>query len=234
MPTEERKEQLNKACEQVNDRLSSNAQIFGKSILSLSSAGIGFLLAFIKNAVSPDTAIAIWLLYVSCALFALAMVATLCSFFIGQRGLLQQFAQFERELADQDGSRHKSKARALFKITAGLAYVSVGFYIAAVACTVFLIISILKKGGSIMATEKTQSADTRLVDTQPVDQKWTPPGSIPEWTPPVLIPDPNVGQDLSQGSPDVGQDPPQGSPDVGQDLSQGSPDVGQDPPPKHE
>ena len=158
MPTEERKEQLNKAWHEVNNRLSSNSQIFSKSILSLSSAGLGLTLGFIKSIVprgDGSTAIAVWLLllgvdrnpaiavcllYVSCMLFGIALACTIIAFFTSQRALQKQTAQIKSELEGQNDSRFGSNYDELYKPSKLLALCSIVCYILAVIFMVIFII----------------------------------------------------------------------------------------------
>ena len=147
MPTEERNEQLNKAWDEVNNRLSSNSQIFSKSILSLSSAGLGLSLGFIKNIVPLDVdgepgdlVIAACLLYVSCTLFGVALVSTISAFFTSQRALEKQSAQIKSELAGQNDIPFGSNYDALYKPSKLLAFCSIVSYIFAVSFMVLFII----------------------------------------------------------------------------------------------
>ena len=135
---EERREQLYKAWEELNTRALLKSQMFDKAILSLSSAGLGFSLAFIKNVVPLDQALYVWLLYVSWCLFVAATVTTLSSLLTSQREIQKQFARIGRELTCQDDFRYESNDALL--TTERLAYFSFGFYIVAVILTVVFII----------------------------------------------------------------------------------------------
>lgn len=191
---EERREQLNKAWEELQTRQLSNSQMFDKAILSLSSAGLGFSLAFIKNVVPLDRAAWVWLLYVSWGLFVAATATTLFSFLTSQRGIQKQFAQIGRELAGQDDFQPESNDDAPFKTTERLAYASFGFYMFAVIFTVTFII--LNQGGAIMATEETRSVGRKDDDGPKVqrlpdlDKKGAPKVQIPPPPPPPPKPDP--------------------------------------------
>lgn len=103
----ERREQLYKAWDEVNNRQLSNSQIFGKSILSLSSAGLGLSLAFIKNIVPQNQVNDVHFLHWSWTAFIIAIAATLFSFFTSQRGLKNQFSQITCELENM--GRHKAE-----------------------------------------------------------------------------------------------------------------------------
>ena len=84
--TEERKEQLYKAWDELSRHQLSNSENLGRAILSLSIAGLGFSLAFIKDVVSPDTVANVYLLHCSWWVFAVAIASTLLSYHTSQRG----------------------------------------------------------------------------------------------------------------------------------------------------
>lgn len=65
MDNNERREILKQALVEINASLLSNSQMLDKAILSLSSAGLGVSLAFIKNVVPLDKATNLYLLYLS-------------------------------------------------------------------------------------------------------------------------------------------------------------------------
>ena len=135
-------DRLEKELDVLRTRESSNTQMFDKAILTLSSAGLGFSLAFIKNIVSLDKTISVWglntatLLYVSWLLFATAIATTLYSFLVSLRELQKQSEQVNSELAGQSEFCAESNDDP----TERLAYVSFGCYIEAVVLTVGFII----------------------------------------------------------------------------------------------
>ena len=83
-------EQYLKERDELLKRELSNSQLFDKAILALSSAGLGFSLAFIRKGFSLVEAIQVYLLYSSWILFAVAIASTLISFFTGQCAIKKQ------------------------------------------------------------------------------------------------------------------------------------------------
>ena len=112
----------------------SNSQILDKSILSLSSAGLGFSLVFIKNVVSLDKASHLWLLYCSWGVFILAIVCTLVSFLTSQQGIKKQL-ELNAEYYLKNNEEVINERNLPDQITTVLSYISVGCYIAAVSLT---------------------------------------------------------------------------------------------------
>lgn len=74
----------------------SNAQNFDKAVLSLSTAGLGFSLAFIKDVISLSNALYLGLLLYSWYLFGAAIILTLLSFHSSQIGIDDQLNLAER------------------------------------------------------------------------------------------------------------------------------------------
>ena len=68
----------------------ANSENLDKSILSLSTASLGFSLAFIKEIVSLDQATNVYLLQFSWLCFVCAIVSTMASFLVSQRGINKQ------------------------------------------------------------------------------------------------------------------------------------------------
>ena len=141
----EQREHLYKTIETINNFRLSNTQLFDKSILSLSSAGLGLSLAFISNIVpmdvEKDPVIYIGLLYVSWGLFVLAIASTVLSFRTGLQELEKQFETIRCKLSGQNESRYESNDDvAFYRNTKYLAICSFISYILAVSLTVLFII----------------------------------------------------------------------------------------------
>ena len=152
--TEERKAQLYKAWDELSRRQLSNSENLGRAILSLSIAGLGFSLAFIKDVVSPDVVTNLYFLHGSWWAFAVAIAVTLVSYHTSQCGLKKQFTQIRKELAGKKDPKLECKINKLFLMTEWLGYAAHGFYLGAVVLT---IIFIQTNGGIIMPTKKTPS-----------------------------------------------------------------------------
>ena len=102
MDNNERRDQLEQALVQLNQSLLSNSQMLDKALLSLSSAGLGVSLAFIKNVVPLDEATHLHFLHWSWGAFVGTIIFTLVSFITSQHGLEKQSEQTLYELADID------------------------------------------------------------------------------------------------------------------------------------
>ena len=123
----------------------SNVENLDKAILSLSSAGLGLSLIFIRNVVKLADASHVWILYTSWAIFVLAITSTLLSYLFGQSALNKQ-SEFNEKYyleGDEDAGQQTSRAS---KITRFLSYVSIFTYIAAVSFTALFIALNLEKG----------------------------------------------------------------------------------------
>ena len=158
MDNNERREILKHALDQINASLLSNSQMLDKAILSLSSAGLGVSLAFIKNVVPLDKATNLYLLYLSWGTFVGAIAGTLVSFLASQCGLEEQANQVndeleymddeqviifpegvdDNELEDKDKETDASDRP--FQVSKWLTRFSLVCYIAAIIFTVFFIL----------------------------------------------------------------------------------------------
>lgn len=80
----------------------SNSENADRAILSVSTAALGFSLAFLKDIVSLQEAIFPYLPYLSWALFALSIVVTLLSFFTSQKAIDEQLELAHKYYIDRD------------------------------------------------------------------------------------------------------------------------------------
>ena len=80
----------------------SNSENADRAILSVSTAALGFSLAFLKDIVSPQDAALGFLPYFSWALFVLSIVVTLLSFFTSQKAIDDQLQLAQRYYIDRD------------------------------------------------------------------------------------------------------------------------------------
>lgn len=124
--------------EELSKRDLSNVENLDKAILSLSSAGLGLSLVFIRNVVELAAATHVWLLHISWLMFVLAITSTLLSYLFGQHALDKQRELIEKYYLDGDEDAGQQTSLAS-RITRFLSYVSVFTYIAAVACTAVFI-----------------------------------------------------------------------------------------------
>ena len=137
-------EQYIKQDDELSKRDLSNVENLDKAILSLSSAGLGLSLVFIRNVVKLAEASHVWFLYVSWLMFVFAIISTLSSYLFGQSALDKQRELIEKYYLDGDedaGQQIPWQSR----ITRCLSYVSVFTYIAAVSFTALFIVLNLEK-----------------------------------------------------------------------------------------
>lgn len=91
----QRLELMSKLREEIEKRQLSNTENYDKAVLSLATAFLGFSLAFLKDFVSFHDASLNFLLPLSWALFGLAIMATIASFFTSQKELSAQLSRAE-------------------------------------------------------------------------------------------------------------------------------------------
>lgn len=78
----------------------SNSENFDKSILTLSSAGIGITVSFLSNIININEATLIVILFLSWFLFCAAIILTILSFVNSQRGIKLQLDYSEKYYLD--------------------------------------------------------------------------------------------------------------------------------------
>lgn len=139
-----RYEQYLKERDELLKRESSNTVNLDKSVLSLSTAGLGFSLVLLKYLFPEDDPGHKWALYWSWGMFGAAILLTLGSYLLGQHAINQQHKLNERLilrnnffLSNTEDARKKRPLSA--KITDGLRYVYVIAYILALLFLVLFI-----------------------------------------------------------------------------------------------
>ena len=120
----------------LHERQFSNSQLFDKAILALSSAGLGFSLAFIRKGVSIAETTQVYLLYASWLLFFLAIAFTLVSFFTSNSAIKKQLKSdeayyFENKSDDSKDLGRKTELLTLFSML---------FYLFAIVCVILFTI----------------------------------------------------------------------------------------------
>lgn len=103
----------------------SKSENFDKAILTVSTAALGFSLAFIKDIVHIETAKYMAVLFISWLLLALTIIFTLASFLIGQNEIKEELKRVKRYYLDKDQSafdesmskRHWAEACNYFAVT---------------------------------------------------------------------------------------------------------------------
>ena len=129
---ERRMEERRKLHDALRDELFrrqlSNSQILDRSILSLSSAGLGLSSIFVRNLVPLAEATCRCLLYFSWVLFGLAIISTLVSFFVSQSGIKKQL-ELNRQYYLENREEVINQRNLWNEATSCLSYISVIAYI---------------------------------------------------------------------------------------------------------
>lgn len=143
-----RNDLLGKYREDVLRRQLSNTENYDKAVLSLGTAFLGFSMAFLKDFVSYKNAICAPLLPVSWVLFCLAIIATISSFFISQKGLATQLKYAEKYYLENDQSYLTKKNHAA-DWTDLVNYGSAFSFILAIMTTVIFVVVNLANGANM-------------------------------------------------------------------------------------
>ena len=208
---EERRNLYNQSRNELLRRQLSNSQILDKSILSLSTAGLGFSVAFIKNIVSLTPATSLRLLHLSWLMFILAIICTLVSFLTSQESIKKELKRiYKYYLRKKEEVLNQRNLPA--QITSWLSLASVIFYIAAISLTAGFVKLNLNttKEHVIMENKKTPPRevplpkDTPSPSTPPTPTDLPPPEPKPQGAPlPDIppIPSPNSPVPEPQDTP---------------------------------
>ena len=143
MDAEEKRQKLfDELKAELNKRELSNAENFDKSILTYSSAGLAFSLAFLKDFLPIAKASWGWLLYCSWYLFTLSIIITIISYITSQLGIKRQLGKAKRYYLDKEEKAFDE--RNIFEpLTEWLNYSSgLIFVMAVVATTLFVSINL--------------------------------------------------------------------------------------------
>ena len=129
--------------EELFRRQLSNSQILDRSVLSLSSAGLGLSSVFVSSLVPLAEARCRYLLYLSWGLFRLATISTLVSLFVSQKGIDKQF-KLNRQYYLENKEEVINQKNLWAKATLYLSYVSAIAYIfAALFMVLFIALNII-------------------------------------------------------------------------------------------
>lgn len=146
----ERQRLYEKTRDDLLKRQLSNSENFDKAILSVSTAALGFSLAFLKDFVVLEHARCGWLLNASWGLFVWAIVATIVSLLVSQRGIMEQLEKAEGYYLRGDESHltrgFYAKATDWINGAAGVLFI-LGVFVTT------LFVSLNVEGGSKMAKE---------------------------------------------------------------------------------
>lgn len=107
--SDERKALYQKCREDILKRQLSNTENFDRAILTLSTSILGLTLTFIRQVTPLEEATNLIFLFLAWSLFLIAIVVTLSSFLLSQRGLDCQLEYAEKYYLQQDNEYLKKK-----------------------------------------------------------------------------------------------------------------------------
>lgn len=143
---DERRRLYSETRQDLLNRQLSNTQNYDRAILSLSTAALGFSLAFIKDLVVLNDSSHVWLLFSSWGFFVIAIIMTLLSFVTSQKAIEKQL-YFAEQYYLNEREEFIKKKNWMSYLTDWIFYSSSVVFITAVFLTVlFVKINIL--GGS--------------------------------------------------------------------------------------
>ena len=120
-------------------REQANSENLDKAIRTLSTATLGFTLAFRDKIVDPVNVIHLWPLYVSWALLVLAILSTLNAYLFNYKAINRQHEINHRYYLENDQKAVNAKNRSA-QITDWLAHLSVICYSAALLFIVLFVV----------------------------------------------------------------------------------------------
>ena len=120
-------------------REQANSENLDKAIRTLSTATLGFTLAFRDKIIAPANVIHLWPLYVSWALLVLAILSTLNSYIFSYMAINRQMEINHRYYLEYDPEAMHAK-NWFARLTNWLIYFSVVFYSAALLFIVLFVI----------------------------------------------------------------------------------------------
>ena len=136
--TEIRQKLYSETRQDLLTRQLSNSQNYDRAILSLSTAGLGFSLAFIQNLIPLTLSKHIWLLYYSWVFFIIAIVLTLLSFLFSQKAIDKQLFFAEKYYLEEE-DEYAEKRNWLSDINNWIFYSSWLIFVLAISLTVIYV-----------------------------------------------------------------------------------------------
>jgi hypothetical protein len=158
---EERKQAYSKIRDELTKLQLSNDENYDKSILSLSSAGLGLSLTFIKG-IAPAPVHSMYLLIASWIAFGAAIIVTLVSFRISQLSIKTQMEHAEKYYLELNDD-YLNKKNGFHSATKWLNYISGGAFVIAVILTVTFVSINLTRGDQTVSEKKETSVPIRGV-----------------------------------------------------------------------
>lgn len=154
----------------------SGSENFDKSVLTLSSAGLGLSISFLKDFVPPETPGVPWMLYLSWGMFTAATLSTMASFLVSGKAIKRQLVLADRGYLQGDWKAFEEK-NPWDRLTTRLNVASMLTFLGALVLTTIFIISSL---------ESNRMATGNFKPTGPVLEKRG--ASVPPMQRPVSAP----------------------------------------------
>ena len=104
----------------------SNTMLFDKAILTLSSAGLGFSLAFIRKGVLLGESTQLHLTSIPWWLFSIAIASTLISFITSNHGLAKQLRSYEN---NSDNPKNPNRITTFLRCVSLVCYLLAIFFV---------------------------------------------------------------------------------------------------------
>lgn len=125
----------------------SNSENTDRAILSVSTAALGFSLAFLNDFILNQSTVCIFLLYTSWVLFVLAIISTVLSFFTSQKAIDEQLVLAHKYYLERHEASHAVRTKCA-KVTDILNKLGAVLLVSALICTcVFVGLNFSKGNG---------------------------------------------------------------------------------------
>lgn len=162
---------------EIQKRELSGIEHFDKSVLTLSSAGLGLSVTLLKDVVPLDKAVYLSAMYISWTLFVVAILSTLLSFMVSVKAHDRQKGVASRAYLQGDEAAF-NEPNSFDTLTRALNYTSAGaFVLALILTTVFVIINMERNRMAI--THQPASASEKKGATVPTMQRPSAPAPAP-------------------------------------------------------
>lgn len=132
----------------------SGSENFDKSVLTLSSAGLGLSISFLKDFVPPEAPGVPWMLYLSWGMFTVATLSTMASFFVSGKAIKRQLVLADRGYLQGDWKAFEEK-NPWDRLTTSLNVTSMFMFLGALLLTTIFIISSLESNRMATGNFKT-------------------------------------------------------------------------------
>lgn len=187
-PSDEEKKLYGEFLAETHKREMAGADNFDKSVLTLSSAGLGLSLSFLKDFVGQGI-VWPWVLYGSWVLFVAATLSTMLSFLCSGKALAHGKKQAHRGFMEGDYDAFDER-NSWNQWTIGLNYASAASFVLALILTIVFVITNLKER-SMTSNTNTSASSPQLLQKGLTVPTMLRPASAP--TPPASTPVTPIG-----------------------------------------